>query len=348
MTTYLVIAALLLIGILVVQISKANEYINILRGDDAELDTDKINGVLWYIFTVVFLVGIVWSTYHYLPLFLPVSASEHGHWIDSMFNITLILTGIVFVLTQVALGYFAWKYHGKKGKLGFYYPENNKLEMIWTIVPAIALTILVVVGLYYWFRITGPASDNARVVEITGKQFNWLVRYEGPDGKLGTNNWKLIDETNSVGIDFTDSTGLDDLMPSDLHFEVNKEYLIKIGARDVIHNVGLNHFRIKMDAMPGLPTHFKFTPTITTDEMRKITGNPAFDYEMCCDYLCGKGHSAMKMMVYVDTKTQHEAWLKTQKSFFELAIKGTDEEKKIGSLAKMEGDEKKKSEHSNH
>ncbi|GDX51929.1 cytochrome c oxidase subunit II [Bacteroidota bacterium] len=329
MTTYLVIAALLLIGMLVVQISKANEYINTLRGEDAELDTDKINGVLWLIFTILFLVGIVWSTWYFSPLFLPESASEHGHWIDTMFNITLILTGIVFVLTQAALGWFAWKYHGKKGKLGFYYPENNKLEMIWTVVPAIALTILVVVGLYYWFRITGPASADARVVEITGKQFNWLVRYPGPDGKLGTNNWKLIDETNAVGIDFNNKDGLDDVMPTELHFEVNKPYLLKIGARDVIHDVGLPHFRIHMDAMPGLPTHFKFTPTITTDEMKKKTNNPNFDYELCCDYLCGKGHSAMKMMVYVDTKEQYQAWLQKQKSFYETAIKGTDEEKKF-------------------
>ncbi len=326
MTTYLVLAALLLIGILVVQISKSNEYINTLRGEDAELDTDKINGNLWLIFTILFLVGIFWSAWHYSPLFLPESASEHGHWIDLMFNITLVLTGIVFVATQIALGWFSWKYHAKKGKLGFYYPENNKLEMLWTVVPAIVLTLLVVVGLYYWFRITGPASPDARVVEITGKQFNWLVRYPGIDGKLGNSNWKLIDETNSVGMDFNDQKALDDIMPNELHFEVNKEYILKIGSRDVVHDVGLNHFRIKMDAMPGLPTHFKFTPTITTDEMKKKTNNPEFNYEMSCDYLCGKGHSAMKMMVYVDTKDQYEAWLKTQKSFYEIAIKGTPEE----------------------
>jgi cytochrome c oxidase subunit 2 len=329
MTTYLVTAALILIGILVVQISKSNEYINTLRGDDAELDTDKINGNLWLIFTVLFLVGIFWSAWHYAPLFLPESASEHGHWIDTMFNITLILTGIVFVLTQAALGYYSWKYHAKKNNLGFYYPENNKLEMIWTVIPAIVLTVLVVIGLYYWFRITGPAPANAKVVEITGKQFNWLVRYPGPDGKLGTNDWRLIDETNSVGIDFTNKDGLDDIMPGELHFEVNQPYMLKIGSRDVIHDVGLNHFRIKMDAMPGLPTHFKFTPTITTDEMKKKTNNPNFDYELCCDYLCGKGHSAMKMMVYVDTHAQYEEWLKKQKSFFNTAIKGTDAEKNI-------------------
>ena len=81
--------------------------------------------------------------------------------------------------------------------------------------------------------------------------------------------------------------------------------------------------------MPGLPTHFKFTPTITTDEMKKKTNNPNFDYKLCCDYLCGKGHSAMKMMVYVDTKEQYQAWLQKQKSFYETAIKGTDEEKKF-------------------
>mgnify|MGYP003338924095 FL=1 len=201
--------------------------------------------------------------------------------------------------------------------------------MIWTVIPAIVLTILVVFGLYYWFRITGPASPEARVIEITGKQFEWLIRYPGADSKLGINNWKKITSTNKVGIDFSDKDSHDDFLSGELHFEVNKEYMLKINSRDVVHDVGLNHFRVKMDAMPGLPTHFKLTPNITTDEMRKITNNPNFNYELCCDYLCGAGHSSMKAMVFVDTHEQYEAWLAKQKAFYETAIKGTKEDNSI-------------------
>ena len=330
MTTYLIIAAIVLIGVLIFQISKANEYVAQLRGEDeAHYESDVINGRMWLVFGFVFLIGVFWSAWEFKDRFLPEAASVHGKWIDSMFNTTLFFTGIIFVLTHIALFYFAWKYRQKKGKVGYYYPENNKLEMWWTIIPAIVLTILVVIGLYNWFRIMGPAPANAREVEITGKQFNWLIRYPGKDGKLGKKEFNLIDDVNSVGINFNDNAALDDIMTNELHFEVNQPYLLRINARDVIHSVGLNHFRIKMDAMPGIPTHFWFIPDITTDEMRKKTNNPDFNYEMNCDMICGKGHSAMKAMVYVDTPEQYQAWLAKQPSFFDSAIKGADEEKKF-------------------
>lgn len=330
MTVLLILFTIFLIGVLIFQISKANEYIATLRGEDkTHLESDSMNGKIWLVFGILFLVGVIWSTFHFMGRFLPESASEHGRWIDSMFNTTLFFTGIIFILTHIALFYFAWRYRQRKGKVAYYYPENNRLEMLWTIIPAVVLTALVVVGLYNWFRIMGPAPANAKVVEITGKQFNWLFRYPGNDGKLGKREFHLIDDVNSVGIDFSDKNALDDVMPNELHFEVNQPYLLKIHARDVIHSVGLNHFRIKMDAMPGIPTHFWFTPTITTDEMRIKTNNPNFNYEMNCDMICGKGHAAMKAMVYVDTHEQYQAWLAKQPSFYETSIKGTDEEKKF-------------------
>ncbi len=338
MTIYLIIAAVILFGILLFQIAKLNEYVAQIRGEEkANYDTDALNGKLWVVFGVLFLVIATWSAIHFSDRYLPESASEHGHWIDSMFNTTLLLTGIVFFLTHIALFYFAWKYSSKKGKVAYYYPENNKLEMLWTIIPAATLTVLIVIGLYNWFRIMGPAPDTAREVEITGRQYNWFIRYPGKDGELGKKQFNLIDDVNSLGLDFNDQKALDDVMTNELHFEVNKPYILRIGSRDVIHSVGLNHFRIKMDAMPGIPTHFWFTPTITTDEMRKKTNNPNFNYEMNCDMLCGKGHSAMKAMVYVDTHEQYQAWLAKQPSFYETAIKGTDEEKKFNkpSLANV-------------
>jgi cytochrome c oxidase subunit 2 len=329
-TTLLVLSVLILLGIVIFQISKANEYIASLKGaDQANDESDSINGKLYLAFLFLFFGGIIWSLYDSWDKMILTASSMHGKWIDSSFNITTLFTAIIFVACHVMLFYFAYKYRGKKGKVAYYYPENNKLEMWWTIIPAIVLTVLIVFGLYNWFRITGPAPADAKIVEITGKQFNWMVRYPGTDGLLGKKEFKLIDETNVLGVNFSDPNSRDDFMTNEIHFEVGKPVVLKIGSRDVIHNVGMPHFRVKMDAVPGIPTTFWLVPTETTDEMRAKTGNPDFVYELACDYLCGKGHSAMRLVIFVDTPEQYQAWVKKQQSFYDTQIKGSDLEKKF-------------------
>lgn len=327
MTTFLIFLAVFLLGVVIFQISKVNEYVSVLKGDDkANEETDKIAGTMFLVFLVVGMVAMVWSFYKFKPYLLPQSASMHGVWIDSMFNVTLILTGIIFVATQIALFWFAYKYRGRKDGLGYYYPENNKIEMIWTIIPAIVLTGLVVIGLYRWFQITRPEPKGSDIVEITGQQFNWNQRYPGPDGKLGRRKFELIDTLNVLGVDYTDPAALDDYQPNEIHWEVNRPVSLQIGSKDVIHDVGLVHFRLKMDAVPGIPTHLWLVPIITTDSMKLITKDPEFVYELSCDQLCGKGHSAMKDIIVVDTHDQFEKWKANQKSYYETVIKGTCED----------------------
>jgi cytochrome c oxidase subunit 2 len=89
-----------------------------------------------------------------------------------------------------------------------------------------------------------------------------------------------------------------------------------IGSRDVIHDVGLPHFRLKMDAVPGITTTLWLTPTITTDSMKTITKNPNFVYEISCDQICGKGHYAMRGTVIVQTQAEYDKWLSEQKSYY--------------------------------
>jgi cytochrome c oxidase subunit II len=336
MSPTLVIVAVALIFIVIFQLAKISEYTSILKGKEG-VDEENNNYASWMFmgFLVISFILVVWSLYKFVPMMLPVSASVHGKWIDSMFNVTLFFTGIVFVACQVALFYFAWRYSHRKDRKALYFPENNKLEIWWTIIPAIVMTGLVIIGVYRWFEIMGPAPATAQVIEITGKQFNWIVRYPGTDGKLGAHDFRLIDETNQVGIDFTDPNSKDDIMPNDIHLLVNKPVMLKIQSRDVIHDVGLPQFRVHMDAVPGIPTTFWFTPDITTDEMKKITGNANFQYELVCDQLCGKGHFSMKMNVFVDSPDEYAKWIASQKSFYESAIKGTPEEQKAIQAAQQ-------------
>ncbi len=331
--TTLAIIAIVLFVLVLLQLARTWEYVTVLRGEKkANEESDKINGNLFLVFMVAGIIGIGWSLYAFKDYLVLESASVHGHWLDSMFSVTLFFTGIVFVLTQVALFYFVWKYKHTKDRKAVYYPENNKLEMWWTIIPAIVLTTLVVIGIYRWFQITGPEPKNSDVVEITGQQFLWNYRFPGKDGKLGNYEFKYITGINKVGIDFNDPAGKDDFMATEMHIVVNKPVLLRIRAKDVIHDVGIPYFRVKMDAVPGLVTRFWFIPTVTTDSMRKKLNNPDFNYEIACDQLCGKGHYGMRGMVVVETQQQYNEWMAKQPSFFEAAIKGTDEEKRFAEL----------------
>jgi cytochrome c oxidase subunit 2 len=332
-TSVLIVIAVVLFAVVLFQLARTTEMVSILRGEEkTRLESDRINARLMLFFMVAGMVALFWSMGYYMDVMILKGNSVHGQWIDSMFNVTLFFTGIVFILTQIALFYFVWRYKHTKERKAIYYPENNKLEMWWTIIPAIVLTTLVVIGLYRWFQITGPEPKDSLVMEITGKQFNWLMRYPGKDGKLGGNKFEYITDVNSVGIDFNDPNGKDDFMASEMHAVVNRPILLKIKSRDVIHDVGIPWFRVKMDAVPGITTRFWFTPTKTTVEMRKETNNPDFTYEIACDQLCGKGHYGMKGIVIVETQEEYDKWAAAQPSFYDAAIKGTAEEQKFATL----------------
>jgi cytochrome c oxidase subunit II len=313
-TTWIIVA--LLLGFLVVfQIAKASEYVAILRGEErTRKESNRINAFLLLAFLVVGLFGVWYCNHRLADKILPESASDHGEYVDSMIWITLIITGIVFVVTQVLLFWFAFKYQEKEGQKAFYFPHNNRLEVIWTVIPAITLTILVGFGLYYWFQITGEAPANSQVIEVTGSQFKWEFRYPGKDNKLGRKYYKNINEaaSNPLGQIWSDPDNHDDIYASqEMHVVVGKPVKLEIFAKDVIHDVGLAHFRLKMDAVPGTPTTMWFTPKYTTRQMREKYGQD-FNYEISCDQMCGAGHYTMRGTIIVESQAEYNAWLAQQ------------------------------------
>jgi cytochrome c oxidase subunit 2 len=308
----------LLVLIVIFQIAKASEYVSILKGEEkTNRQTNRINGFLLLGFMILGFAGVWWCNdlLYKDTLFPQGSASVEGEKIDEMFMITTAVTGFVFLITQFLLFYFAWKYQAKEGRKAFYFPHNNKLELIWTAVPAIFLTVLVGFGLYYWFGITKEAPEGSQVVEITGKQFNWLIRYPGKDAVLGRKNYRLTNasEGNALGVDWEDASSHDDIEATEVHLVVNKPVKFVINAQDVIHDVGLPHFRLKMDAVPGIPTTIWFTPKYTTAKMKEITGNKDFVYEISCDQMCGSGHYSMKGIIVVETQEEYNKWLADKK-----------------------------------
>jgi cytochrome c oxidase subunit 2 len=320
----LAVIAVILIMVILVQIGKVVELSSQLK-DEAKADAASYNwqGILLGLFLVVGFAAMTWSVFKYDEFFLPEAASEHGGMIDNMFMWTLVATGIVFIITHILLFWYAMKYRHKEGRKVKYYPDDNKLELIWTAVPAVVMFILVGMGLSKWYKITGPAPEGSMIIEATGKQFEWIIRYPGNDGELGGKDFRMINLSNNIlGQDWSDERNHDDFIAPEIHLIKGKPVIVKINAQDVLHNFYLPHFRTKLDAVPGMPTQLWFTPNLTTAEARDKYGNEEFNFELACAELCGKGHFSMKKIVIVETEEEYNAWLATQKSYYEQVGKG--------------------------
>lgn len=284
----------------------------------AKWNPHKINGILFLIFMIVGTVAAFVSTgawsEHYTLINDP--ASEHGKDIDFMFDVTTVIAVFVTVVTNALLFFFAWKYYTKPGQKALFYAHNNRLEITWTIIPAIVLTGLVSYGIVNWNKITGEAPADSLEVEINAQQFSWTFRYPGPDMLFGETKVSYINEaeSNLLGFNTADKRGVDDIITREIHFPVNTNILLKIKSRDVLHSPTLPHFRVKMDAVPGMPTSFHFKPTVTTAEMRQRRGDDKFNYEMSCQQICGSAHWNMRAIVIVETMEEYQAWLKSQSS----------------------------------
>lgn len=327
MKEFLFTALGVLIFVVIFQIAKASEYVSVLKGEDkTRKQNNKINAFMLIGMLVFGLIGVWYCNELYFgKTLLPQgSASVEGERVDTMLYVTIAITGTVFVITQVLLFWFCFKYQEKDGKKAFYFPHNNKLELIWTTVPAIFLTVLVVFGLKFWFKITGDAPKDSIVVEVTGHQFAWEFRYPGADKVLGKTNYKLYTSKNNLGVDFEDPASRDDIhVSTTMHVPVGVPVKMVIHAQDVIHDVGLPHFRMKMDAVPGIPTTQWFTPKYTTAQMREKTHNPDFNFEIACDQLCGANHFAMRGVIVVETMEEYKKWLAEQKSEYSTLFPAT-------------------------
>src|SRR5918992_666253 len=104
-TTGFFILAILALGFLITfQIAKASEYVSVLKGEKKSFEqNNRINAFLMVVFLVLGLIG-VWYCHEALyhkTLFAQPAASDHGEKIDNMLKITILITGIVFLITQI-------------------------------------------------------------------------------------------------------------------------------------------------------------------------------------------------------------------------------------------------------
>ena len=355
MTIIFSIITVVLLSISVWQIAKIFEVSNLgKKKDDSQVANYKDNdlqGKLMFAFLVFIYLVTIFSFVSYTKVLLPESASEHGVTYDSLFFISFALIMFVQIITQALLHYFSYKYRGLKNTKATFITHNNRLEFIWTIIPAIVLFGLILYGMTTWSQIMNFEEDeDALVIELYAQQWNWKARYAGNDNVLGDANVRFLndyDGRNTVGIDSSDPNGLDDVVVTqEFHLPVNRKVIFKFRSQDVLHSAYMPHFRAQMNCVPGMITQFSFTPTVTTEEMRqnadvvdKVTrinkirydksqeliakGEESlepyqFDYLLLCAKICGASHYNMQMKIVVESEKDFNKWIDKQKTFSEI------------------------------
>jgi cytochrome c oxidase subunit 2 len=341
MEILLVILVLVLLSIALWQLTKIFDLTQVGNQDDSQIANDDDNntqGYLMFGFLAFLYVFSIYGLIQWGPLVLHTPASEHGGTVDNLMNITWVLIFVVQAITQVLVHYFSFKYRGKQGNKALYLADNNKLEVIWSGIPAVVLAGLILYGLYAWTNIMFVDENEDTIeIELYAQQFKWSARYSGGDNVLGKANVRLIEGVNTLGVDLSDPNAQDDIVVSELHIPKGKKVHFKIRSQDVLHSAYFPHFRAQMNCVPGMVTEFAFVPILTSDEYRALPfmvekvkkinalreakskelaakGLPAldpytFDYLLLCNKICGASHYNMQMKVIVDTPEDFKKWL---------------------------------------
>ena len=430
------------------QLAKVGQLTSLIRNKKEEEISDadtRLNGGLFIAFMVAFYAAFIFLIFRYGD-YNPPAASAHGESYDTLMNFNMYIIMAVFFLVNSVLFIFANKYRFDKERKARFFAHDNRLELIWTVIPSIVLAVIIIYGLRTWNEMTGDASEDALRVEVYSKQFDWTARYPGADGEFGLANYNLITPTNPLGIvtqdgvtealseiegqiasleaelahergrllaekasiedqlhaddhhahghghdahgeehgDHHDHHGIsadfkanlearlhevehmlasdkvvvlsnaaaeakedklhrlkrhrqrieevkpfdydggiaaweagadDKIMKGEFHLPVGREVEFVFRSRDVIHSAYMPHFRAQMNTVPGVPTRFKMTPTITTDSMRTILDDPDFNYVLLCNKVCGAAHFNMQMAVVVESEEEYNAWLESQEEF---------------------------------
>ncbi|HEU0091873.1 MAG TPA: cytochrome c oxidase subunit II [Vicinamibacteria bacterium] len=244
----------------------------------------KLQGLLFGLAT---LVLVVVATFLFTKDWLPPLKSDRIA-IDHALAITLVVTGLVFIVTNLLLAWFGYRYQDGPGARAAYWHDSPRLEMTWTLVTAAILAIFLFNALNLWAKVNSRPPADAVLIEVTGQQFAWNVRYPGKDGVLGKTDHLQASQDNPIGLVKDDPAAKDDLLLlNQLYLPKDRPVRVQVRSMDVIHSFFLPNFRVKQDAMPGMTIEIWFTP--------KETG----DFEIACAEHCGLGHYRMRGQVHV-------------------------------------------------
>lgn len=204
MGSKLIILLVIVLGVIAVaQLVRVNELTNKhtkRKAGEVPHRDNILNANLMLLFMVFFYASFIWLMLKYGYTGLGPAASTHGIETDWLLDLNFVIIIAVFFLTNTLLFVFSWKYVKRPGKKAFFYPHNNKLEMIWTVIPAAVLAVIIILGLRSWNDITSAADEEYENVELFSYQFGWTARYSGVDNVLGDFDYKLTTPENQYAI----------------------------------------------------------------------------------------------------------------------------------------------------
>lgn len=264
---------------------------------------------------------------------LPEPASTFAGDIDRLFYIVLWMTSVVGIAVFVVLLVFLFKYRYQPGRRATYLAGNQRLELVWTLIPTLLMAGTAAISQSTWGHIKNRADwptteqmaervKNKEIVlcEIIAKQFNWTFHYPGPDGKLGPRKIELIKSDGTlpqqIGLDPNHPDGKDDVVTSEMVVPVDTEVFCYMTSLDVLHSFYLPNFRLKQDAVPGLNGRVWFEATKTSEEVigrdpsnplgvidadtgLTVTVSKSKPFDIVCAELCGAGHYRMFGRLFV-------------------------------------------------
>ncbi len=254
---------------------------------------------------MVFLLFFTLLTLYFFLVkkwWFPEAITDFGHEIDAQFFRTFVIVGIVFALSQIALGLLVFRFRDRGGRADYSH-GNNAMEILWTLATAILFVGLGLYGRSAWAEVHfRGAAPGAVQIEVLGQQFAWNFRYPGPDGKFGRIAAEFVKDSsgNFFGIDPSDPVGKDDIVSPVLAVPVNREIQLLLRGKDVTHSFFVRELRLKQDTVPGMLIPIHFTPT-------KIG-----EYEIACAELCGLGHHRMRSFLQVKSAADYQKWLADQ------------------------------------
>jgi cytochrome c oxidase subunit 2 len=216
----------------------------------------------------------------------PPAASKQSGPLDTLWYVLLVVSIPIFVLVATVVVYSVRLFRMRPGQEledGPPIHGNTTLEVIWTAIPAMLIAGLVVYAYLVLHDIEkAPANAASEMhVHVVGQQFAWQFEYQGPNGKKVTS--------------------------TQLYLPVDRSVKFDINSKDVLHDFWVPAFRIKIDTVPGITTHYRVTPD-------KIGS-----YPIVCAELCGLGHAFMRSTVHVLEAPAFQKWLANGGSFKPVA-----------------------------
>ncbi len=188
--------------IAIAQLTKVYDLSRSLRNsreEEVSAADNRVNANAWIVWMFVFFGSVIYLYTNYGD-YLPEAASEHGVAVDKLMSLNIWLITVVFFIVNYLLFTFANKYRYNPNRKAKFFAHDNRLEMLWTLVPGVTMAFIIVYGLITWNNITGPASAEAIQIELYSKQFDWTARYPGENKVFGAADYNLIGTSNAMGL----------------------------------------------------------------------------------------------------------------------------------------------------